>query len=75
MQLCDNIAFLAQWQEGVENVSAVTLQEKAHGLVICLASNHTPSETVVHELEEVIALVSYYAPRGNLCARQAPISE
>lgn len=75
MQLCDNIAVLAQWQEGVENVTAVTLQEKAHGLVICLAGNHMPSETVVHGLQEVITLVSDYASRSSLSARQAPISE
>lgn len=65
MQLADDIAFLAQSQEGVENVTAVTLQEKAHGLVICLASNHTPSDKTVRELNETMALVSKYAFEGS----------
>ncbi|CAI7621364.1 unnamed protein product [Penicillium glandicola] len=61
MQLADDIAFLAQWQEGVKYVTAVTLQEKAHGLVICLASNHTPSNKTVGELNEIMALMTKYA--------------
>ena len=65
MQLADDIAFLAQREEGVENVTAVTLQEKAHGLVICLASNHTPSDKTVGELNEIMALVSEYASEGS----------
>lgn len=65
MQLADNVAFLAHSQEGVENVTAVTLRENAHGLVICLASNHTPPSTTISELSEVMALVSEYASTGN----------
>ncbi|KAJ5206804.1 hypothetical protein N7491_002563 [Penicillium cf. griseofulvum] len=65
MQLADDIAFLAQREEGVENVTAVTLQEKAHGLVICLASNHTPSDKTVCELDKIMALVSEYASEGK----------
>lgn len=65
MQLADDIAFLAQRQEGVENVTAVTLQEKANGLVICLASNHTPADKTVHELNQIMALVSEYASEGK----------
>jgi methanogenic corrinoid protein MtbC1 len=65
MQLADDIAFLAQWEEGVENVTAVTLQEKAHGLVICLASNHTPSDQTVRELNKIMALVSEYSSEGR----------
>ncbi|RJE17276.1 hypothetical protein PHISCL_10387, partial [Aspergillus sclerotialis] len=61
MQFADNIAFLAQWQEGVETVSAVTLQENTNGLVILLASNHTPSESIVSGLRNVLALTSEYA--------------
>jgi hypothetical protein len=68
MQLADNIAFLAQSQE-VENVTAATLRENAHGLVICLSSNHTPPRTTIRELNEVMALVSKYASAGNsLCS-------
>ncbi|KAJ5374068.1 hypothetical protein N7517_006074 [Penicillium concentricum] len=65
MQLSDDIAFLAQREEGVEYVTAVTLQEKAYGLVICLASNHTPPNQTVHELNEIMALVSKYASEGK----------
>lgn len=65
MQLADDIAFLAQWQEGVESVTAVTLQEKANELVICLASNHTPADKTVHELKQIMALVSKYASEGT----------
>lgn len=65
MQLADDIAFLAQWQEGVENVTAVTLQEKPNGLVICLASNHTPADKTVLELTQTMALVSKYAAEGT----------
>ncbi|KAJ5696741.1 hypothetical protein N7536_007153 [Penicillium majusculum] len=65
MQLADDIAFLAQWQEGVENVTAVTLQEKPNGLVICLASNHTPADKTVLELTQTMALVSKYAAEGK----------
>jgi hypothetical protein len=34
MQLADDLASLTHVQESVENVTAVTLQENAHGLVI-----------------------------------------
>lgn len=65
MQLADNLAFLAQWQEGVENVTASTLQEKTNGLLILLASNHTLLEAMIHELRAMLALVSENAFRGN----------
>ncbi|KAL2698638.1 hypothetical protein AAEP93_010026 [Penicillium crustosum] len=65
MQLADDIAFLAQWKEGVENVTAVTLQEKPNGLVICLASNHTPTDKTVFELTQTMDLVSNYAFEGK----------
>ncbi|KAJ5791726.1 uncharacterized protein N7518_008737 [Penicillium psychrosexuale] len=65
MQLADDIAFLGQAEEGAKNVTAVTLQEKAPGLVICLASNHTPSDKTVLELNKTMALVSEYASEGK----------
>lgn len=65
MQLADDIAFLGQAEEGAKNVTAVTLQEKAPGLVICLASNHTPSDKTVLELDKTMALVSEYASEGS----------
>ncbi|KGO67158.1 hypothetical protein PITC_020640 [Penicillium italicum] len=65
MQLADDIAFLAQWQEGVENVTAVALQEMANGLVICIASNHTPANKTINELKEIMDLVSVYAFEGS----------
>lgn len=65
MQFADDIAFLAQWQEGVEYVTAVTLQEMANGLVIRIASNHTPTDKTVRELKGTMALVSEYASKGT----------
>ncbi|KGO44720.1 hypothetical protein PEX2_006510 [Penicillium expansum] len=65
MQFADDIAFLAQWQEGVEYVTAVTLQEMANGLVIRIASNHTPTDKTVRELKGTMALVSEYASKGK----------
>jgi hypothetical protein len=65
MQLADNSAFLAHLQEGVESVTAVTIRETAHGLVICLASNHTPLNRIILEVSEVISLVNEYASTGK----------
>lgn len=59
-QLADDLAFLCHCQDGVQYVSAVTVQEHDAGLVIVIASNETPSDEVVDGLKKILDIVVEY---------------
>ncbi|KAM9874554.1 hypothetical protein VDGL01_11384 [Verticillium dahliae] len=71
LQMADKIAFLAHWEEGVRKVSAVTLEEQPSGLVVVLASNSTPSRSIIAGLRDIFAKVCQYSVlrkgRQNFC--------
>ena len=68
LHLADHFAFLAHAFEGVEYVSAVTLEEAVDesGFKIRLASNHTPIQPVVEGLERILEIVRQHANEGML---------
>jgi hypothetical protein len=67
LHLADHFAFLAQFKEGVEYVSAATLEERKNppGFTIRLASNHTPVSYVVDGLERAIQIIREHAQAGR----------
>ncbi|KAH8657903.1 hypothetical protein BX600DRAFT_524038 [Xylariales sp. PMI_506] len=64
LQLADHIAFLAHSQEGVQAVSGVCVEETVDGLVIRLASNHTPIKSTEDGLRRILNTVSEGARLG-----------
>ena len=65
LQLTNHIAFLAHSQEGVEAISGACVEEVEDGLIIRLASNHTPSPGTVSELQTILSTVSRGATQGK----------
>ena len=65
LQIADGLAFLSHCDEGVDRVSAVTLQEHAGGLTVLLASNRTPDASIIRSLEKIFTIVTYYIPRRS----------
>jgi hypothetical protein len=66
LQLVIHIAFLAQSQEGVEAISGACVEEVGDGLIVRLASNHTPSPGTISGLERILGAVSRGATQGEL---------
>lgn len=64
-QLADHIAFLAHSKEGAHAVSAVCIEESDMGLVVCLASNKTPSSVTVTGLRRILDSLSNFARQGK----------
>ncbi|KAK7750051.1 hypothetical protein SLS62_008044 [Diatrype stigma] len=64
LQLADDLAFLANSEEGVGTVSAVTIQERREGITVLLASNYTPTETTVKGLRNILDIIQKYAFKG-----------
>ncbi|KAF2869865.1 hypothetical protein BDV95DRAFT_89616 [Massariosphaeria phaeospora] len=63
-QLCDDIAFIAAYDYGVEYVSAVTVEPgESGGIVVRLAANQGVSTRVIDALQEVFSLL-------KTCARK-----
>lgn len=65
LQISDNVAFLAQCEESVKTVSADTLCEDQDGLSILIASNHTPSQTILEGVREIIGVTSQYTLKST----------
>ncbi|KAI1877705.1 hypothetical protein JX265_003713 [Neoarthrinium moseri] len=61
LQIADNLAFLAQCEEGVRTVSAVTIQEHQDGMRVLIASNQTPSQDIVTGIRELLSYASEIA--------------
>lgn len=68
LQLADDFAFIANRQEGVENVTATTVQETADGITVLLASNHTPSNDTLCELNKIASLLRDCINKGEIRA-------
>ncbi len=66
LQLINHIAFLAHSQEGVKSISGACAEEVRGGLIIRLASNHTPSPDTVSGLRKILSTVSGGAGQGQL---------
>jgi hypothetical protein len=66
LHVADHFAFLAHWAEGVEYVSAATLEESSQppSFTIRVASNHTPAPKVKEGLEKIISVVGKHAAEG-----------
>jgi len=64
--LADHFAFLAHAEEGVEYVTAATLEESIEpvSLTVRLASNHTPTPYVVGGLSKILRIVEEHANQG-----------
>ncbi|KAG7103713.1 hypothetical protein HYQ44_017801 [Verticillium longisporum] len=60
LQMADNLAYLAHSEENVHMVSAVTLEEHPSCLVVVLASNSTPSQSIIAGLSDILATVCQY---------------
>jgi hypothetical protein len=71
LQLANHIAFLAHSQEGVEAISGACVEDVGDGLVIRLASNHTPSQGTVSQLRRILSTMSRGATQGELLPRRA----
>lgn len=69
LQLANHIAFLAHSQEGVEAISGACVENVGDGLIIRLASNHTPSRGTVSELRRILSTMSRGATQGVLLSR------
>jgi len=67
LHIADHFAFLAHATEGVECVSAATLEEiqNAPGFTIRIASNHTPASYVVDGLERILQIIREHAQAGT----------
>ncbi len=65
LQLADDLAFLANSDEGNRTVSAVTIQEGNEGITILLASNSTPTERTTKGLRKILSTIKRYASRGT----------
>ncbi len=65
LQLANHVAFLAHAQEGVQAISGVYVEEAEEGLVIRLASNHTPSQSVVLGLQKILDSMARGAAMGE----------
>lgn len=65
LQIADDLAFLSQWEEGADYVSAITLQEHTNTLVVLLASNKTPSQTILTGLEDIAELLVKYSSQSK----------
>lgn len=65
--LANQIAFLASYKEGVNYVSAATVQERTTppALLIRLASNKTPNDFVVQKLQGIFKVLRAYASRSK----------
>lgn len=64
LQLADDLAFLANSEEGVGTVSAVTIQERSDGITVLLASNYTPTETTINGIRNILNIIQKYALKG-----------
>ena len=64
LQLADDLAFLANSEEGVRSVSAVTIQQRSGGIKILLTSNKTPAEPTIKGLSNILATISKYSVKG-----------
>ena len=70
LHLADHVAFLAHYKEGVEFVSAVTIEESGESLnppslTVRLASNETPTTDVSKGLKKIFAIVADHANEGE----------
>jgi hypothetical protein len=54
LQLADHIAFLGHSAQDVKTISAVCIEETPDGLLLRLASNHTPVDATVSGLRELL---------------------
>lgn len=66
LHLADHFAFLAHVSEGVEFVSAVTIEESQGppSFTVRLASNHTPTPYVREGIEKILQIVRDHALEG-----------
>ena len=65
LKLADDLAFLANSEEGARSVSAVTIQQKSGAIKILLTSNKTPTEPTIKGLSNILATISKYSVKGN----------
>ena len=65
LQLADHVAFLAHSQEGVEAISGACVEEGQAGLIVRLASNHTPCPATVSGLQRLLCSVGGGATQGK----------
>jgi len=66
LQLADHVAFLAHSQEGIEAISGACVEEIQAGLIVRLASNHTPCPATVSGLRKILGTVGGGAAQGRL---------
>jgi hypothetical protein len=65
LQIADDLAFLSHWKEGADYISAITLQEHTNTLVVLLASNKTPSQTILDGLEDIAEILVKYSSQSK----------
>ena len=65
LQIADHIAYLAHSQECVEAISAACVEEHDDGLVLRLASNHSPTDFTIAGLRTLLGSISIGAARGR----------
>lgn len=67
LHLADHFAFLAHVSEGVECVSAATIEQTDNppALTIRLASNHTPGSVVIDGINKILNIVRNHAEAGT----------
>ena len=68
LHIADHFAFLAHVKEGVEFVSAVSLEEchNPTSLTIRLASNHNPTAYVTDGLRSILDIIKAHAREGGV---------
>jgi hypothetical protein len=70
LHLANHVAFLAHYEEGVEFVSAVTIEESGESLnppslTVRLAANETPTTDVSKDLKKILIIVADHANEGE----------
>ncbi|ORY68301.1 uncharacterized protein BCR38DRAFT_481782 [Pseudomassariella vexata] len=65
LQIADNLAFLAHWEEDVTAVSAITIQERPRSLKVVVTSNQTPAEAIVDGLRDLMRITSEFSQKGT----------
>jgi hypothetical protein len=70
LQIADHFAYLAHAREGVEAISAVCIEERDRGMLVRLASNHTPAKEVIRGLRMVLDHLSHGVSKGLSSRRE-----
>ena len=66
LQIANHMAYLAHSEEGVEAISAACVEEHDGGLVLRLASNHSPTASTVAGLRALLDIISAGVAQGGL---------